>query len=135
MGTGTRWIMGGLALFLVATLAAYFVPAPSDSPNAGVQGHIGASVLSGLVLTLGAGAELTPAFRRTPSVCRQRTRSPVVQERGLGAHSEDAHRISGHRAARLASRRPSRADPIGAKAPVISDVILRMSPPESVRAD
>src|SRR5439155_7506926 len=49
------------------------------------------------------GLPLAPGADEAASLCRQRTRSPVVQDWGLGAHSEDAHRIAGHRAARLAS--------------------------------
>jgi hypothetical protein len=79
----------------------------------------------GRIAVVRASAELTPAFRGNPSVSVVNGPNARNREQRPGAHSDDAHRTAAHRVACLASRLPSGADPIGARAPVVSDVILR----------
>jgi hypothetical protein len=56
MWPAKRWILSGLLVLLVATLLLYFAPGNPDSPSAGTKDHLGASMLSALVVTLVAGA-------------------------------------------------------------------------------
>jgi hypothetical protein len=68
-------------------------------------------------------AELTPGFRGNPSVSSSTGQTPQSR----AATSCALRQRSPNRVAGLASRPPSDADPIGARAPVVSDVILRMA--------
>jgi hypothetical protein len=72
-----------------------------------------------------------------PESERSVVNGPDARNRGQrpGAHADDAHQTAAHDAACLALRLPCRADPIGARAPVVSDVILRMTSQTTGRGD
>jgi hypothetical protein len=69
----------------------------------------------------------SPLFAGIRASLSSTDKTPAIEKQQPGADSDDAHRTAAHRAACVASRRVSRARPIGSTGPVVSDVILRIT--------